>query len=502
MIATIEFAGCQSVTSSTNLRDVLGIFGKGPLEPDELRKQLFDAVARNNARKFQKLFDRHEAVLQEHALGWSQVPDTYRAALGWYGPGLGAVAQELARRGHRQLLERLDPPRNLVEEWGAALNQVDRHRAAGHFVEAAQLAESILARVAHLRGIGVDGHFARTLCRLGESLFHLGQMDAATARMREALACCEALGDHERSIVCLENLFEIQRYQGDSAGAAGSLEQAARLLERQGRTSQARTFRQQAAIVENGEPLCRVLCERGGETLELEDVPAHWQTVQVRFVFRRNRAALGASEAAVSLGIREGRAGNLHGALDHFERAGAIDPFNPWPHYHRGETLLHLGRYGEAATAFETTERLAPGFFHVRSDRWLADRLDARALSHEVFCLIRHLQNGSVEPEQVLPLASDALGTAGSALLRLFGGDALRALGRSEEAASWYREGVLAAEEPDVCTRLLTALATVLEDPSERTQMLQRAAELRGNLVAAATAELMLRISGASRRVH
>lgn len=79
---------------------------------------------------------------------------------------------------------------------------------------------------------------------------------------------------------------------------------------------------------------------------------------------------------------------------------------------------------------------------------------------------------------------------------------ALCALGRTEEAADWYAHGLAEAEEPDVRTRLLTALGGCLPSGRERTELLHEALALRGNLVAAATAQLILRTESGPPTVH
>lgn len=80
-------------------------------------------------------------------------------------------------------------------------------------------------------------------------------------------------------------------------------------------------------------------------------------------------------------------------------------------------------------------------------------------------------------------------------MLRLLAGDALGQLGRGAEAVEEYRRGLAVAEEPDVSTRLLTALGARLDEGLERQQLLAEAASRRGNLVAAATATVLLRVT-------
>ena len=64
-----------------------------------------------------------------------------------------------------------------------------------------------------------------------------------------------------------------------------------------------------------------------------------------------------------------------------------------------------------------------------------------------------------------------------------------------DEAEAAYRRGLAIAEEPDVQTRLLVALAGSTADSTERVRLLHEAMDLGGNLVAAAMASVLLRAS-------
>ena len=77
-------------------------------------------------------------------------------------------------------------------------------------------------------------------------------------------------------------------------------------------------------------------------------------------------------------------------------------------------------------------------------------------------------------------------------LLHLARGKILRATQRAKEAEAAYRFGLDVADEPDVRTRLLVDLAAVVDAADERRELLQEAVDLNGNLVAAATAALVL----------
>ena len=233
--------------------------------------------------------------------------------------------------------------------------------------------------------------------------------------------------------------------------------------------------------------------ELNGQKYEVSEAPR--ADGRVRFLFERNRIALRPSVLAVAEGVQAGEAGKFEEAMECFERAARADRFDPWPTYHRGGTLLHLRRYQEAADALADTEELAPGFYHCRSDRWLATMLAARKLDHETFLAVRQLSDGNVPPPRGERVARRAIEKAPIGLLFLGLGDVLSKMKRTEEAEKAYRKGLEVAEEPDVKTRLLTHLGANLADEGEKSRLLGEAIELQGNLVAAAMAVVALAAS-------
>ncbi len=476
-------------------------FSKGAPPPDELRKQLFDAAAHGHA-ELVKLVSKYEKQVLEHALSWAHVPERYRGALDWYAQGMTALAKELARRGYPQLIERVSGGDNPVVDWQRGLEYVRQCIQQGDFREGGRAAKAILERVQGLVGTAVDLHLPATYGMLSYCLFNAGEVEAAREPLEEAVTLFEKTDQHDGLVTALEQLYELQRYRGHAEAAADTLERLARILQGQARTSIARSCSRQAAIVRRGEPLCRVVCEVAGERLEVDDLPRGMQDLHVQFQFVRNRPSLGLCGLAVQRAMQSATAGDLRSAVDLLERAAAIDGFDPAPHYQRGVVLLHLQRYAEAQQAFAKTESLAPGYFHVRTDLWLSERLDSGALPHSYFLLLRQLQDGSVPADQVVKRVAEALEHKRFALLYLIGGNALRALDRKQDAEQWYRDGLAIAEEGDVRTRLLTALGTTAPELDERMELLTEAVALAGNLVAAALASLMLRTEMPERALH
>jgi tetratricopeptide (TPR) repeat protein len=240
--------------------------------------------------------------------------------------------------------------------------------------------------------------------------------------------------------------------------------------------------------VRAGEPLCRVVADVDGERRELSDLAG--AQGRVRFVFKRNRIALRRCTDAVEKGVQAAERGQLEAALACFVRAAAADAFDPWPRYHAGMVQLELRRYADASASFRATEALAPGWYHCRSNLWLAERLEAGALDHETFMTVRTLSDGGRPPAEAVVLATTALERGELGVLLLHLGDALRALGRDPEAEDAYRRGLAVAEEPDIRTRLLVALGAMVAAANPR--LLHEAIEVDGNLVAAAMAKMIL----------
>ena len=133
-------------------------------------------------------------------------------------------------------------------------------------------------------------------------------------------------------------------------------------------------------------------------------------------------------------------------------------------------------------------ERLAPGWFRCRFDRWLAEKLDTGEVSDTEFRLVRLLEDGRLPPDQAKPIAFKAVADYPQfAPFYLFLGDIHRDLGDKVNAVARYRKGLELVSEPDLETRLLCALAgTLPEESPERQEFVKRTINLKGSLVAKA----------------
>jgi tetratricopeptide (TPR) repeat protein len=238
-----------------------------------------------------------------------------------------------------------------------------------------------------------------------------------------------------------------------------------------------------------------VVVEVAGERYELQELTKMPTEIEeVKFLFERNRLSLRSVKALVEEGGKLVTAGQFETALDIFQKAARNDPYDPDPHYQSGMSLLHLQRYKAAADSFAQTERLAPGWFHCRSELWLAQQLATGKISHSTFLLLRELEDGPSSPEEKVHLAGEGLDAAGAlAPLHLLQGENLLAIGNREDAKATFQRGLSCAAEPDVETRLLVDLATLVEPKDAREQLLRQAVTLNGNLVSAATAAVLLR---------
>jgi tetratricopeptide (TPR) repeat protein len=183
--------------------------------------------------------------------------------------------------------------------------------------------------------------------------------------------------------------------------------------------------------------LNRVVALVEGRRYELDEVgPVRDGTVQ--FIFERNRVTLRPANVLTQRGEQHGSARRFDEALDAFRAAAEADPFDPHSRYQEGLTLLQLRRYAEAAASYETTEELAPGWFHCRADLWLAQQLTLGNVEHETFLTLHALDDGSQSPKEKVALAEQALAhTPDLAPLHVVRGKYLARLGqmRSRKAA-------------------------------------------------------------------
>ncbi len=476
------------------------LFGRRPAKPltsDELRESLITAALEGNKGVMRFLFETYPRDIEEHCEGWTKVPQSVRsdrAALERYTKGLIAAAVALAELGQLKLLERLKgggPEDNPLTRWEQVMTRAQSLMREWKYEEADRLLENQLIDSRELIGTGPERYRSITLGLISQCRFHRGEVEASLAPAQTALQICEKSGDLEGVVAYVNTLVDIRRYLGQTVESAGLMDRLAEVHTQMGNPAEAGHWTRRASLVRSGEPLCRVLIVVGDRAYEVEDAPL---AEHITFTFERNRLTLGRSEALMKKGREHGSAGRTEEALSLFREAGPLDPYNPEPHYQAGVALMSLGQAADAAEEFQATEELAPGWFHCRADLWLARQIALGDLPPEVFVVLRALEDAPGTPEQKLSIAGQAVEKfADVAPFHLQHGMALGDTGRSDLAIAAFRKGVRIAREPDIRTRLLTQLAGALSPGPERTSSLKEAAELRGNLVAAATAAYMLR---------
>jgi tetratricopeptide (TPR) repeat protein len=377
--------------------------------------------------------------------------------------------------------------------WQEALRSAEDSMAAGHYADTEPKLRDSLAAGRRLAGPQVDRQLAINLGLLGQCLFHQGKGGDAVGLFEEALAICKRTNDLEGQIAYLNSLHETHRWLGHGADAIRLARELADKYEAAGNHERSRWARGRAALMQAGEPPVRIVAEIEGKTLELDELPARTPPGRVRFSFERNRLSLGGVTALVDEGSRLGSGGDSEHALAVFKAAAAIDPHDPEPPFLAGLALVELGRYAEAVQSYDTTERLAPGWFHCRADRWLAAEMAAGRVSRAAFKGVRDIEDGDDPPAEKARLAAAAIAaTPNVPVLYLLRAEALFATRSTDAAAAAARDGLARNPDADVRTRLLVTLAEA-GNPAERRALLEKAIALDGNRTAAAMARVMLR---------
>jgi tetratricopeptide (TPR) repeat protein len=467
-----------------------------PITPTELRERLIAAAASGSKRKLRTLCSQYKEQVGANLDLMRKPPDGMpmdTASLDRYIQCLGAVAQCLALDcGAPELWQALcgTPESNPLQQWDRWYGELQERMQRLEHDQLIAEAREFIERAHTLRGQAALLSEAYLCGRLGELLFHSGRVREAQEPFQAALKICRDISDGEGQRAYLGNLLEVHRYLGNVAEAIRTGEELVALMD-QHRVDSKR-MKKRLEVMRRGEPLCRVVCAHDGKELELDEITNVGEG-RYQFEFQRSRLPL---QKVVTL-VRQANAlassGNLADALEKYQAATEVDPHDPDPVYQSGACLLEMGVYARGREAFEEVERLAPGWFRSRSDRWLAAALEEGTASEEEFRVLRGLEDGGLPPQQAFPMAQQALEKfPGFAPLYLILGDLYGGREESDQAIACYRQGLEIVAEPDLESRLLCALAGLLpKESAERRELVKRAVSLKGSLVAQATAALM-----------
>ncbi|MCA9038555.1 MAG: hypothetical protein KDA91_25695, partial [Planctomycetaceae bacterium] len=430
-----------------------------PLTPLQLRDRLIETAGLRNARRLRAICRDYKQQIVQNLEFICRIPDempTDDEAIDRWAQNLGAVAQCLAGKcGSPEMWNHLcgnpdDNPLLKFDRWyGELPERMKRLEHDALIAEAGELIEQ--ART--LRGSAARTHECWLLGRLGELLFHSGRPSDAVSPYSDAFDLCVTADDTEGQIIYLQNLLEVHCYLADGL----EIKTAERLLDIERRSKVATDLTEKRLrMLQNGVPLCRCVCVRNGQELELDEIRSVGRG-SYQFIFKRNRMSLQKAITLTQQGNQLASADRFSDALEKFTEASDVDPYDPDPIYQSGVSLLHLGLYAQAREAFEDVERLAPGWFRCRSDRWLADGLDSGSITDEQFQLLRILEDGCLNPAQSASIAQQAVERFPDfAPFYLCLGDTAT---NESDVVSAYRRGLEVVEEPDLESRLLCALA-------------------------------------------
>jgi tetratricopeptide (TPR) repeat protein len=358
------------------------------------------------------------------------------------------------------------------------------------FCEASSLLMDALARLRDSSAAEAVPFRAALLSALGECHFQNGDPERAAAATYDALRQGKLAPDLEQSV--LGNLYEIHRYLGQANEAAVQADRLADLAEKQGQLDEASRYRRQANLVRAGEPPCRVVVAGQDRRLELDEALAGVHG-RLSFLIERNRLLLRSAQHHLDTGLGMANEGRFAEALSLFRAASRCDRFAPQPHLQAGLMHLYLRQAGEAMTCLQECERLAPGWPLARPALWLARLRADERIPHEVFLHWHSLEEAPLPAEMKIRLADQALERAPRLPhLHHLQGKNLRERNLGFAAERAYRRALELNPPPDLETRLCVDLAAVVDDPSEKRRLLAQAIALDADLMAVATAKIVL----------
>lgn len=465
------------------------------LTTEELRARLISAAGKSR-KELRALCKHYQDQIAANIELMSRVPegiDQSPEAMNQYVQKLGTVAHCLATDFQSpELWNSLvgSPEDNPLLQWNQWNEALPQRMENLEYEDLISELRSFLEEFKTLEGPAARQNEAVIHGKLGELLFQSGKVADAIQPFQTALTLCQESNDIEGQMAYLNNLLEAHRYLGNTELAIESGEGLLPLYDQFGIDKTALTKRIQ--LLKTGEPLCRIICVHEDTELETDEI-VNAPEGRFEFQFKRNRLPLQKATSLIQQGNVLASEGQLAEALEKYHQAEDVDSYNPDPAYQAGTCLLEMGAYDQAIESFQNVERLAPGWFHCRTDLWLANSLADGTVSDEEFRLLRLLEDGGLPPQDALKMAEQAIETHPEfAPIYLTLGNLQRNRNELDAAIASYQTGLKLTGEPDLETRLLSALLAVLpKEHPDRSELIDRAMGLNGNLVAQATVKLI-----------
>jgi len=478
------------------LKSLFGKPGEVIGDPERLRDRLFGAVARDDPNDLAALCRANrDAIRRAYAVWLKPKPEFIGSdprRVDWYGQNLLAIGRCFAQvLDDRSLLQQLQRPaeQGPFGAWDSEFRESAEMMRAHQYEDALTRLSDLRSKIRSFVGFDAKRWEGVVAGHIGSCLMQTLRADEALACFEESIKLCEEAQDEDGVRAELSNRIEALRWLDRHREAAPWAAKLAGLYESSGNTVEAARYLARARIMAAGEPLLRTTVAMDGRVYEEDETPIPLAE-NVQILLERNRITLERCTAHLNEGGKHVSKDRYDQALTSFARAMQFDPYEPRPHYESAVIHSWHGRYEQAIRSYQETERLAPGWFLVRSELWLVRQVAAGRFRGEVPRMLSLLEHQP--PEQAAQIAqamADRTPDLPQAWLML--GEALQRIGRRADAASAYRKGLTCAEDPDVRTRLLTYLGAS-EHPPRRAE-LEQAAALNGHLVSGAVARLLLR---------
>jgi hypothetical protein len=187
------------------------------MNTDQLREEIFSAVAANDGDTLVALCSRHRALILECFPDWVRMPGPIRtdpSARDRWAQGLITVARYFEATGDPALLDTLAGGDNPLTRWRQGFARASQLSEAGEFAEAAALLLALLSELQGAAGPAVDDLRPKMYGLLGTVCFRLGDVAGARRHTAAALEDSRRASDREGVRVYTENLRVIETLAG------------------------------------------------------------------------------------------------------------------------------------------------------------------------------------------------------------------------------------------------------------------------------------------------